>query len=94
MLADMGLAISSGKYARDWFKWVKWVIEHTDGMGKQGALLTAFVACGQHELVAASLSDFVSHNVSISSAQSTLSALQYYLGLICHTIRPPSWRRS
>ena len=78
----MGLAKFFGtKYARAWKKFESWVAEYTVGMGEAGAPLTALVAAGKHELVAAYLTDLVTNSGSISSAQSTLSALQYYIGL-------------
>ena len=80
--AGLGLAKSSGsKYARAWNKWEKWVSENTQGMAGQGASLSAFDAASKHELVAAYLTDLVTNSGSISSAQSTLSSLQYYIGL-------------
>ena len=80
--AGLGLAKSLGtKYARAWGKWDKWVSENTLGMAGQGAPLSAFDAAGNHEIVAAYLTDLVTNSGSISSAQSTLSSLQYYIGL-------------
>ena len=49
------------------------------GMGKDAdAPLPAFVSCSKHELVTAYLTDLVSTSGSISLAQSTLMALQYF----------------
>ena len=80
--AGLGLAKSSGsQYARAWVKWENWVSEYTLGLSEQGAPLSAFEAAGKHEIVAAYLTDLVSNSGSISSAQSTLSSLQYYVGL-------------
>ena len=79
-IAATGLAKSSGsKYARAWRKWTAWVDEFT--VGDDQLPLDPVVSCGKHEIVAAYITDLVSQNGSISSAQSTLSALQYYIGL-------------
>ena len=80
--AAVGLAKSSGsKYARMWKKFENWVSEYTVGLGRAGDPLTAFEACSRHEIIAAYLTHLVANSGSISSAQSTLSSLQYYVGL-------------
>ena len=78
--AAKGLAKSSGsKYAKAWIKWEKWVSEHIPATNE--GPVDPLVACGQHELVSAYITDMVSNTGSISSAQSAISAMQYYVGL-------------